>query len=310
MIFYALRRLAGLVLTVWAVATITFFLVRAAPGDPFLNEVRNLKPEVIEARRREYRLDRPLLEQYAHWLSRALRGDFGTSMKYRDKSVGELIGEALPTSIALGAAALFIALTLGLTTGVLAAMRQNTVIDYGLMSLAVVGISLPNFVIAMLLIVPCVFVLGLLPLAGWERYSHVVLPSIALALPFAARISRLARGGMLEVLSEDFVRTARAKGLSELQVVTRHALKGAVLPVVSWLGPATALILTGSLVIEKIFFIPGLGRIFVQAAINRDYNLVLAAVVVFSTLLTVFNFLVDLSYALLDPRVGSRPPVS
>lgn len=224
-------------------------------------------------------------------------------MKYRGKTVNGIIGQTFPVSIALGSMAMVFAIILGLTTGVLAALRQNTLWDYGLMVFAVFGISLPNFVIATLLIVIFVFNLALAPLAGWETYQHVFLPALALSLPFAARISRLARVGMLEVLGEDFIRTAHAKGLRERQVVVRHALKGAILPVVSFLGPAFALILTGSLVIEKIFSIPGLGRQFIQAAVNRDYYVVLGTVVVFSTLLCVFNFLVDLSYVFLDPRI-------
>lgn len=296
-------RLVWVVVTVWLVATLSFFLVRGAPGDPFLNEVRNLSPEVRAARMREYQLDRPLVEQYGHWLWNVCRGDFGPSMKYRGKTVTGIIAQTLPTSIALGSLALFFALVLGLSTGIAAALRQNRLLDYTLMSLAVLGISLPNFVIATLLILVMVFRFEAFPLAGWDQYRHVVLPAVALALPFAARISRLARAGMLEVLSEDFIRTAAAKGLRERHIVIQHALRGGLLPVVSFLGPATALILTGSLVIEKIFSISGLGKIFVQAAVNRDYYVVLGAVVVFSSILCVFNFLVDLSYALLDPRV-------
>jgi oligopeptide transport system permease protein len=190
-----------------------------------------------------------------------------------------------------------------MSTGVIAALRQNSPTDYGLMAVAVFGISLPSFVIATMLIVIFVFGTGLLPLAGWNTFANVILPGMALALPFAAKISRLTRVGMLEVLSEDFIRTAYAKGLLERHVVIKHALRGAMLPVVSYLGPAFAMILTGSLVVEKIFYIPGLGTIFVQAATNRDYNVVLGTVVVFSTLLCLFNFLVDLAYVFLDPRV-------
>ena len=303
MLSFAVYRLAWVALTVWAVASISFFLVRGAPGDPFLNEIRNLSPEVRAARMREYHLDRPLVEQYGRWLWNLCRGDFGPSMKYRGKTVAAIISQALPTSLALGSIALAISVILGLTAGVIAALYQNRWLDYTLMSLAVLWISLPSFVIATLLIVVFVFGFALFPLAGWDDYRHVFLPAVALALPFAARIARLARAGMLEVLSEDFVRTATAKGLRQHQVIIKHALRGGALPVVSFLGPAAALILTGSLVVEKIFSIPGLGRIFVQAAINRDYYVVLGAVVVFSTLLCFFNYLVDVSYTLLDPRV-------
>ena len=299
-----LHRLVWVVITVWAVATISFFLIRLAPGDPFMNEMRTLRPEVLEARKRQYNLDRHPIVQYGMWLERIVfHGDFGPSMKYRGKTVNGIIAQTLPVSIALGSLAMVFAIILGLTTGIIAALRQNSLLDYGLMVLAVFGISLPNFVLATLLIMIFVFNFPLFPLAGWDTYAQVVLPAIALSLPFAARISRLARVGMLEVLGEDFIRTAHAKGLRERHIVIKHALRGAILPVVSFLGPAFALILTGSLVVEKIFYIPGLGKQFVLAAINRDYYLVLGVVVVFSTLLCIFNFLVDLSYAVLDPRV-------
>jgi oligopeptide transport system permease protein len=300
---FVLLRLAGVVFTVWLVATLSFFLIRLAPGNPFANELKGTSPAVEKARKRQFHLDRPTIVQYGLWLGDVLRGDLGPSMKYRGKSVNAIIRQTFPTSIALGSVAMLSALILGMSTGVIAALRQNSAIDYGLMAIAVFGISLPSFVLATLGIVLFVFTAQLLPLAGWETYRSVLLPALALSLPFAAKISRLTRVGMLDILSEDFIRTARAKGLAERHVVVKHALRGAMLPVVSYLGPAFALILTGSLVIEKIFFIPGLGTIFVQAATNRDYNVVLGTVVVFSTLLCFFNFLVDLSYALLDPRV-------
>lgn len=304
MIRFIVYRLAWVIVTVWAVATLSFFIIRAAPGDPFLNEMRALSPEVREAKEREYNLDRPLMVQYGMWMWKIVsQGDLGPSMKYRGKTVGEFIAQALPVSLALGSLAIVLALVLGLTTGVVAALNQNTVWDYGLMAVAVLGISLPNFVIASLLQVLFVFKLQIFPMGGWESLHHVFLPALALSLPFAARISRLARVGMLEILSEDFIRTAHAKGLRQRHVVIKHALKGAILPVMSFIGPAFALILTGSLVIERIFSIAGLGKIFIQAAINRDYYVVLGTVVVFSTLVCLFNFLVDISYAFLDPRV-------
>jgi len=304
MIGFILRRLLWVLLTIWAVASVSFFLVRAAPGDPFLAEVRNLRPEVREARLREFGLDRPLGEQYLRWMwGIASRGDLGPSMKYRGKTVGGIIGQALPTSIALGSIAMVFAVVLGLSSGILAAVRRDTAVDWALTGAAVLGISLPSFVVAMGLIAVLVFAIPLFPLAGWDEYRHVVLPAFALSLPFIARISRLARAGMLDVLAEDFILTARAKGVPERTIVMRHALRGAILPVVSYMGPAFAMVLTGSLVIEKVFFIPGLGKIFIQAALSRDYGVVLGVVVVFSAILSLFNFLVDLSYAILDPRV-------
>lgn len=304
MLRFVIYRLIWVVITVWAVATISFFVIRAAPGDPFMNEMRALRPEVREAKKREYHLDRPLVAQYGIWLwNMVSKADLGPSMKYRGKTVKGIIAQTLPVSIALGSLAMVFAVLIGLSTGVVAALRQNTAWDYGLMGLAVLGISLPNFVISALLQMIFVFKLKLFPMGGWVGYEHVFLPALALSLPFAARISRLARVGMLEVLTEDFIRTAHAKGLRERHIVIKHALKGAILPVMSFIGPAFALILTGSLVIERIFYIPGLGKIFIQAAINRDYYVVLGTVVVFSALLCFFNFLVDISYAFLDPRV-------
>ncbi|MFO0946548.1 MAG: ABC transporter permease [Planctomycetota bacterium] len=303
MIRFLIYRMLWVAVTVWVVATISFFLVRAAPGDPFMNEMRSLSPTTKKAKEKEFNLDQPLFWQYAFWMGNAVRGDFGPSMKYQGKSVADIIAQSFPVSLALGSIAMVISIVFGMASGVLAALRQNSAWDYGLTSIAILGISIPNFILAILFIVLFVFVFNFFPLSGFETYSQVVLPAFALGLPFAARISRLTRVGMLEVLSEDFIRTAHAKGLMERHVVVKHALRGAILPVVSFLGPAFALILTGSLVIEKIFFIPGLGKIFVQAAVNRDYNVVLGTVVVFSVLVCIFNFLVDLSYAFLDPRV-------
>lgn len=303
MLRFVLYRLAWVLVTVWVVATLSFFLVRAAPGDPFMNEMKNLSPAVREARKREYRLDQPVVVQYFYWLAGAVQGDFGRAMKYNSKTVNSIIAQTFPVSVALGSLALVFALVVGLTTGILAALRHHSSTDFSLMSVAVLGISLPSFTSATLLVVLFVFVLHLLPLAGWEQYPDVILPAIALGFPFAAEISRLVRVGMLEIMSEDFIRTAQAKGLRERHIVLKHALRGALLPVVSFLGPAAAAILTGSLVIERIFFIPGMGKVFIQAALNRDYNVLLGVIVVFSTLLCLFNFLVDVSYTFLDPRV-------
>lgn len=303
MIWFLTRRLVGVAVTIWLVATLSFFLIRLAPGNPFANELRGLSPEMERARKQQFHLDKPLAEQYLLWLNGVAHGDLGPSMKYRGKTVNEIIKQTFPTSIALGSIAMLLAIVLGMSTGVMAALRQNSITDYSLMAVAVFGISLPSFVLATALIVTLVFGARLFPLAGWETYRNVFLPALALSLPFAAKISRLTRVGMLEVLAEDFIRTAHAKGLRERHVVIKHALRGAMLPVVSYLGPAFATVLTGSLIIEKIFVVPGLGTIFVQAATNRDYNVVLGTVVVFSALLCFFNFLVDLSYTFLDPRV-------
>lgn len=305
MIEFIGRRLAWMVLTLFIICAGSFFLVRAAPGDPFGQEMKALNPAVKAQLEREYRLDKPKVTQFALWLRDiVIYGDFGRSMKYRDKSVNEIIGQSLPRSIALGSLALFFAVYLGLITGLIAGARQNTAWDYGAMSFAVLGISLPSFVLAVLLIWVFSFTLNVLPPAGWGSLKQVLLPSLALSLPYAAYISRLTRVGLIEVLSNDFIRTAEAKGLAEHVIIIKHALRGAILPVVSFLGPAAASIAVGSLVVEKIFFIPGLGQFFVKAALNRDYYLVMGTVIVYSTMLCGFNLVVDIAYVLLDPRVN------
>lgn len=298
----------------WGVITLTFislgswYLVRLAPGDPFTAEMRAVDPAVKAELRKKYGIGQGsggLFSQYCRWYGRMIWAfDFGQSMKYKDKSVNEIVRQSLPVSLALGASALMIAVFLGLVTGLIAGARQNTAWDYASMSLAVLGISLPSFVLAILLIIVFSFWLKWLPPAGWGSWSQLILPAIALALPYAAYISRLTRVGVLETLSQDYIRTAEAKGLSETVVILKHALRGAILPVVSFLGPAAASMAVGSLVVEKIFFIPGLGQFFVKGAQNRDYFLVMGTVVIYSALLYFFNTLVDLSYVVLDPRLS------
>lgn len=304
MIAFMIKRLLWLVVTVFIICAGSFWLVRAAPGNPFEQEMRNVDAAVKAELEREYNLDKPLPVQFFVWFGKALTGDFGRSMKYRDKTVREILDQSLPVSFALGSLSLLFAVFIGLTTGLIAGARQNTAWDYLSMSIALIGISLPSFVLAVLLIQVFSFWLDIAPTAGWGSIKHVLLPSFALSLPFAAYISRLTRVGLLEVLSNDFIRTAEAKGLSERVVIIKHALRGAILPVVSFLGPAAASIAVGSLVVEKIFFIPGLGQFFVKAAINRDYYLIMATVIVYSSLLCFFNMIVDMAYVFLDPRVS------
>jgi oligopeptide transport system permease protein len=301
-ISFILRRIAALALTLWIVFTVSFMLMRAVPGGPYSGE-RNLPPEIEQNIKRRYRLDLPPHEQYRIELQNAARGDLGMSMRLLDFSVKDVIVQGLPISAALGVLALSFAITLGLSAGIVSAVYRGSPADVALMSLATVGIALPSFVIAGLSIILFVFVIPIFPAAGWGSFRQLILPAMCLGSLYAAEIARISRTGMLDALSQDFVRTARAKGLSQFAVALRHALPSALLPVVSFLGPAVAGILTGSVVIERIFASPGLGWHFVQAALQRDYSLAMGLVVVYTLLLYSMNFLVDLSYGILDPRV-------
>jgi oligopeptide transport system permease protein len=283
---------------------IAFFMIRMAPGGPFDSE-RSLPPEVEANLRAAYHLDDPLYKQFGRYLGNLAHGDFGPSFQYKDFTVTELVMAGFPVSLRLGGLAMLLALLVGVSAGTIAALRQNTRTDFAVMATSMTGISIPNFVMAPILILLFAVYLGWLPAGGLGDggFEYLILPVISLALPQIAYISRLTRGSMIEVLNSNFIRTARAKGLPEWRVILRHALKPALLPVVSYLGPATAAIITGSVVIEQIFGVPGLGRYFVQGALNRDYTLVMGVVVFYGTLIIVFNFLVDVLYARLDPRV-------
>jgi oligopeptide transport system permease protein len=304
---YAFKRFIGAWPTLLILIAIAFFMIRAAPGGPFDSE-RNLNPEIEANLRTAYHLDEPLIAQFGRYLSNLARGDFGPSFQYKNYTVTELIRAGFPVSLKLGGLAMVLALVLGVAIGTLAALRHNRPADRISMAVAMTGISIPNFVMAPLLVLIFAIYLGWLPAGGLGdgSASHLVLPVISLALPQIAYISRLTRGSMIEVLNSPFIRTARAKGLPERKVVLGHALKPALLPVVSYLGPATASIITGSVVIEQIFGVPGLGRFFVQGALNRDYTLVMGVVVFYGVLIIAFNFLVDIVYARLDPRVSYR----
>ena len=303
MLKFIASRLVQTVGVVWLVATLTFVLVRFAPGSPFDQE-RNVSPEIKANMEKRYGLDLPVWRQYVNYFGPLVtRGDFGPSFKYSNRTVTEIIGDALPISFEMGFWALVVALTLGLGAGVLASLRRNTALDWVPMSLSLVGISVPIFVVGPLLIVTFSIHLGWFNVNGWNEPADRVLPSLTLGFYYAAYFARLTRGGMLEVLSQDFIRTARAKGASEMRVVLRHALRGGVLPVVSFLGPALAGIVTGSFTIETIFHIPGLGRYFIQAALNRDYTLVMGTVILFAALIGLLNLLADVLLAWLNPRV-------
>jgi oligopeptide transport system permease protein len=304
MFSYAARRLLEAIPTLLAIVALSFFLMHAAPGGPFDSE-RALPPEIEANLLKAYNLDQPVWVQFLLYLKGAAMGDFGPSFTYKDFTVTELIGQGLPVSMRLGLSAIALAVLIGTSLGVTAALRQNSVTDYGVMGFAMVGITIPNFVMAPLLTLVFGIWLNWLPVAGWGDGSlrNMVLPVIALALPQIAIISRLTRGGMIEVMRSNFVRTARAKGLPERLVIWRHALRAALLPVVSYLGPAIAGLVTGSVVIETIFALPGIGRYFVQGAINRDYTLVMGTVITYGSLIVMMNLLVDLIYGVLDPRV-------
>jgi oligopeptide transport system permease protein len=299
---FLLRRLLWLVLTLWIVFTVSFFLMRSVPGGPFSQE-RELEPQIAELIQERYRLDDPLWKQYLRELTAALRGDLGHSYRKPDFSNAEIIAQGLPVSASLGIVALAFAVVLGLPAGILSAVRRGTLVDAGLMLAATIGIALPNFIIASVLIILLVFLVPVFPAGGWGSLNQLILPAFCLGAPYAAFIARLTRTGMLDVLSQDYIRTAYAKGLSDRVVILRHALRLAMVPVVSFLGPAIAGILTGSLVIEQIFAIPGLGAHFVEAALMSDYTLAMAVVLLYTVLLYTMNFVVDLSYSLIDPRV-------
>ncbi len=304
MLNYFLRRILGAIPTLFILILLAFFLIRLAPGGPFDSE-KALLPEIEANLRAAYHLDEPLYQQFARYVGNLLRGDFGPSFQYRDFTVTELIMTGFPVSLRLGAGAMIFAVVLGVLAGSVAAIRQNSVTDYTVMAASMTGISIPSFVMAPLLILIFAVYLGWLPAGGLGGGSlrNMVLPVISLALPQIAYIARLTRGSVIEVLRSNFIRTARAQGLPMGKILMVHALKPALLPVVSYLGPATAAVITGSVVIEQIFGIPGLGRFFVQGALNRDYTLVMGIVVFYGVLIIVFNFLVDLTYAWLDPKV-------
>ncbi len=304
MLRFIVQRLIVAIPTLFVVVTVAFFMMRAAPGNPFSTD-RKLPPAIEKNIAAKYHFDQPLYVQYAEYVGGVLHGDLGPSLKYRDKTVLEIIQQNCLVSLKIGLAAFAIMVILGVSLGVIAAMRQNGPADYTVMSIAIVGICIPSFVTAPLLQLAFGSDLGWLPISGWNggAIPNMVMPVIVLAAPQVAIISRLTRAGMIEALHSNYVRTARAKGLPELDVVLRHALRAAVLPLVSYLGPAFAGLVTGSLVVEKIFGLPGLGKFFVNSALQRDYTVVMGMVIFFATLILVLNLLSDVLYAVLDPRV-------
>lgn len=301
---YVIKRILGAIPTLIMLITISFFMIRVAPGGPFDSE-KDLPLEIQKNLEAKYHLDEPLYQQYFRYMGDIVQGDFGPSFQYKDYTVTELIVKGFPVSLTIGGFALLFALIMGITLGTIAAVRQNSWVDYLLMSAAMTGISIPNFVVAPLLILFFAVYNNWFPAGGWGdgHWKYLVLPVLALSLRYIAYIARLMRGSMIEILQSDYIRTAKAKGLSTFQTVTKHALKPALMPVVSYLGPAAAGILTGSVVIEKIFGVPGLGRYFVQGALNRDYTLVMGVIIFIGVLIVVFNLIVDILYAYLDPKI-------
>lgn len=319
MIRTIVRRLLWLIPVLFIIATLSFILPRTVPGGPFTGE-KELPPAVKANLEKKYHLDKPVVlnvaalkegrllraftdTQYFVYMKSLLRGDLGPSFKYKDRSVNEIIARSLPVSLSLGTMAMTFALLVGISAGVAAAVRKNSWVDYSAMGLAMTGVCIPNFILGLLLLILFSFDLGWLPPGGWGGVRYMLMPAVVLGAPYAAYVARLTRGSMLEVIGQDYIRTAKAKGLSPRAVVLRHALRNGMVPVVAFLGPAMAGILTGSLVVEKIFAIPGIGSHFVNGALNRDYTLVMGTVLVYSALLVLFNLAADVAQTFIDPRV-------
>ena len=298
------RRLLIAIPTLFLVITVAFFMMRAAPGSPFDGD-RKLSPEIEANVMAKYGMDRPLHEQYGAYLVGVVQGDLGPSLKYKDKTVLQILQENYRVSLTLGLSSIILATIIGVSLGVLAALRQNQTTDYVVMTIAILGVCIPTFVTAPVLVLVIASKFGWLPSAGWNggALPNLILPIVVLTLPQVAIISRLTRAGMVEVLRSNYIRTARAKGLPENRIVRRHALRAAILPLVSYLGPAAAGLITGSLVVEKIFNLPGLGKFFVISALQRDYTVVMGMVIFYAALILILNLIADLLQAALDPRV-------
>jgi ABC-type dipeptide/oligopeptide/nickel transport system permease component len=300
---YLIRRTGWMLLTLWIVYTVSFILMRSVPGNPFSSE-RTVPAAIERQLRARYNLDASPMRQYIDYaVGIVTRGDLGWSLRLEDYSVNQVLAEGFPVSASLAIFGLVFAVGLGIPAGVISAVYRGSPADVSMMAAAVLGIAVPNFVLASLAILLFVFGLGWFPAAGWGTFNQIVLPALCLGAPVAAYIARLTRAGMLEVLTREHVRTARAKGLSDQAVILKHVLPGAMLPVVSYLGPATAGVLTGSLVLEKIFALPGMGSHFINAALQRDYTLAMGMVLTYTVILFVMNSIVDISYAVIDPRV-------
>ncbi|HOR48386.1 MAG TPA: ABC transporter permease [Rectinema sp.] len=305
---YFIRRVLSIIPTLFIVITLSFFLIRLAPGGPFARE-REVPEAILQNLMKRYHMDEPLIKQYLRYMGDVIRWDFGPSYRYRDLTVNEIIDEGLPISMSLGVISLVLATVGGIAVGIISALKQNKWQDYVVTSIAVIGISVPLFVMGPVLQLVFGMRLKILPIGQWistHGIKAVILPAITLSFPYFAYIARLSRASILEVLRSDYIRTARAKGLKESVVVWKHVLKGALLPVVTYLGPAFSGIVVGSIVVESVFLVPGIGRPFVQSALNRDYTLIMAEVVVYSIILIIANLVVDILYGFLDPRISYK----
>ena len=304
MLKFIFKRLLEALPTLFILITFSFFLMRLAPGSPFTSE-RAYPPEVMANIEAKYHLNEPLYKQYFLYLENLSQGDFGPSFKYKDQSVNDLIASAFPVSLKLGMVAFAFAVVLGVTAGTLAALNQNSRWDYILMSFSMLGVIMPSFVFAPVLVLIFAIYLGWLPAGGWNGGSamYIILPVASLTIAYVAGIARIMRGSMIEVLHSNFIRTAKAKGLSTSRIILKHALRPALLPVVTYLGPAFVGIITGSMVIESVFGLPGMGLLFVNGALNRDYSLVLSLTILVGTLTILFNAIVDILYAIIDPKI-------
>ncbi|MCG0314578.1 MAG: ABC transporter permease [Calditerricola sp.] len=300
---YILKRLGWMVLTLWLIVTLTFILMHSIPGDPFSQDGKKYPEQILKNLREKYHLDEPLPVQYVLYLKNLLMFDLGPSIKSETRTVNDVIADGFPVSFQLGMAAVTLALVVGIALGMIAALKHNSVLDNTATALAVIGVSVPNFIMAPLLQKYFGLKWKLLPIAQWGSFEHVILPAVALSFLPLAVIARFTRSSMLEVLNQDYIRTAKAKGLSQSAIIFRHALRNALMPVITYLGPLLATILTGTFVVEKIFSIPGLGRYFVESITNRDYPMIMGTTIFYGAVLVVMMLLVDLAYMLVDPRI-------
>ncbi|MBP7139938.1 MAG: ABC transporter permease [Caldisericia bacterium] len=299
---YILNRLISMIIVLFIVATLTFFLAKAIPGGPFTKE-KKLPDAVLKNLEKKYNLDAPLWKQYTDYMLDLLKGDLGPSFRYDALTVNDIIKKGFPVSALLGFISILLAIIIGIPAGVISSLKQNSWRDNIVIFFSILGISIPNFILATLLMYIFGLKLGILPIAGWGNFSNLILPSITLAAYPTAFIARMTRSSMLEVLSQDYIKTARSKGLSEYVVIFKHGLKNAILPVVTYLGPLIAAVFTGSFVVERLFFIPGLGRYYVTSIYDRDYTVILGTTIFYAAFLVFANFIVDIVYAFLDPRI-------
>ncbi|WP_295837750.1 ABC transporter permease [uncultured Veillonella sp.] len=302
---YVFRRLGGAIIILWVIITVTFALMHAIPGGPFTTE-KKLPPQVKASIEAKYHLDDPVWKQYGDYLGGVITGDLGPSYKYEGRSVNDIISDAFPISAQLGLLSLMVAVVGGIAAGAISAMRPNGIVDYAVTVLSTIGISVPTFIIGAVLVYVVGFELGWFPVALWRGPSYMVLPVLTLAAQPMAFIARLTRSGLLDVYQQEYIRTARAKGLDSWTILTRHALGNAILPVITYLGPLAASLLTGSFIVETIFAIPGLGQYFVTSIYNRDYTVILGITIFYSALVVFLNILVDMIYPLIDPRVTTE----